>query len=284
MMDEISPLSPLVEPAPQPNSAVGDLRIHEFTSRIFRNKRFLRVWLPPGYDLPENSGKRYPVFYLNDGQNLFEAATSFTGIEWQVDETADRLIREGRIPPTIFVGIDNAQVERVKEYIPYRSLNPLLLRPLGARYPNFLTQEVMPFIHLTYRVPKGPENTFLGGSSLGGLIALYTILNKPGVFGGALLESVSLWVANRQVLKDSRAFRGWPQKIFLAVGTQEAGREDKNRQTLENVRELERILRRSGLDDRRLLVEISDGGTHSEAAWAARLPEALQFLLGKGTS
>jgi predicted alpha/beta superfamily hydrolase len=284
MMDEISQLSPLVEPAPQPNSAVGDLRIHEFTSRIFRNKRFLRVWLPPGYDLPENSGKRYPVFYLNDGQNLFEAATSFTGIEWQVDETADRLIREGRIPPTIFVGIDNAQVERVKEYIPYRSLNPLLLRPLGDRYPNFLTQEVMPFVHQTYRAAKGPENTFLGGSSLGGLIALYTILNKPGVFGGALLESVSLWVANRQVLKDSRAFRGWPQKIFLAVGTQEAGREDKNRQTLENVRELERIVRRSGLDDRRLLIEISDGGTHSEAAWAARLPGALQFLLGKGTS
>ena len=280
-MDETSQLSPLVEPAPQANSAVGDLRIHEFTSRIFRNKRFLRVWLPPGYDLPENSGKRYPVFYLNDGQNLFEAATSFTGIEWQVDETADRLIREGRIPPTIFVGIDNAQVERVKEYIPYRSLNPLLLRPLGDRYPNFLTQEVMPYVHQTYRAAKGSENSFLGGSSLGGLIALYTILNKPGVFGGALLESVSLWVANRQVLKDSRAFRGWPQKIFLAVGTQEAGRDDKNRQTLENVRELERILRRSGLDDRRLRVEIAEGATHSEGAWAARFPGAVQFLLGQ---
>jgi len=280
-MDETSQLSPLVEPAPQANSAVGDLRIHEFTSRIFRNKRFLRVWLPPGYDLPENSGKRYPVFYLNDGQNLFEAATSFTGIEWQVDETADRLIREGRIPPTIFVGIDNAQVERVKEYIPYRSLNPLLLRPLGDRYPNFLTQEVMPYVHQTYRAAKGSENSFLGGSSLGGLIALYTILNKPGVFGGALLESTSLWVANRQVLKDGRAFRGWPQKIFLAVGTQEAGRDDKNRQTLENVRELERILRRSGLDDRRLRVEIAEGATHSEGAWAARFPGAVQFLLGQ---
>jgi len=280
-MDETSQLSPLVEPAPQANSAVGDLRIHEFTSRIFRNKRFLRVWLPPGYDLPENSGKRYPVFYLNDGQNLFEAATSFTGIEWQVDETADRLIREGRIPPTIFVGIDNAQVERVKEYIPYRSLNPLLLRPLGDRYPNFLTQEVMPYVHQTYRAAKGSENSFLGGSSLGGLIALYTILNKPGVFGGALLESASLWVANRQVLKDGRAFRGWPQKIFLAVGTQEAGRDDKNRQTLENVRELERILRRSGLDDRRLRVEIAEGATHSEGAWAARFPGAVQFLLGQ---
>ena len=277
-MDETSHLSPLVEAAPKTNSAVGDLRIHEFTSRIFRNKRFLRVWLPPGYD--DNPGQRYPVFYLNDGQNLFESATSFTGVEWQVDETADRLIREGVIPPTIFVGIDNAQAERLKEYIPYRSLNPLLLRPLGDRYPNFLTQEVMPFVHQNYRAAKGPEHTFVGGSSLGGLIALYTIMNKPGVFGGALLESASLWVANRQVLKD-RSFRGWPQKIFLAVGTQEAGRDDKNRQTVENVRELERTLRRSGLDDHRVLVEIAEGGTHSEGAWAARLPRALLFLLGQ---
>lgn len=257
--------------------------MHEFPSRIFRNKRQLRVWVPPGYDLPENASQRYPVFYLNDGQNLFDRSTSFTGVEWQVDETADRLIRAGTIPPTIFVGIDNARVERLKEYIPYRSLNPLLLRPLGDRYPGFLTQEVMPFVNQTYRTAKGPENALLGGSSLGGLIALYTIMAVPGVFGGALLESASLWVANRQVLKDSRAFRRWPHKIFLAVGTREVGRDDKDQQTVENVRELERILRRSGLDDRRLRVEIADGGTHSEGAWAARFPEALQFLLSNGS-
>jgi enterochelin esterase-like enzyme len=282
-MDEISQLTPLTEPSEPhaPSSVVGGLQLHEFSSRIFRNKRLLRVWVPPGYDFPENSGKRYPVFYLNDGQNLFDSATSFTGVEWQVDETADRLIRAGTIPPAIFVGIDNARVERLKEYIPYRSLNPLLLRPLGDRYPSFLTQEVVPFIHQTYRVAKGVENTFLGGSSLGGLIALYTILRAPGVFGGALLESASLWVANRQILRDCRSCRNWPQKIFLAVGTREVGRDDKDRQTVENVRELERILRRSGLDDRRLRVEIAEGGTHSEGAWAARFPEALQFLLGQ---
>ena len=282
-MDEISQLTPPVEPTgPHASSSVvGGLQLHEFSSRIFRNKRLLRVWVPPGYDLPENSGKRYPVFYLNDGQNLFDSATSFTGVEWQVDETADQLIRAGTIPPAIFVGIDNARVERLKEYIPYRSLNPLLLRPLGDRYPSFLTQEVMPFIHQSYRVAKGAESTFLGGSSLGGLIALYTILRAPGVFGGALLESASLWVANRQILKVSRSFRNWPLKVFLAVGTREVGREDKDRQTVENVRELERILRRRGLDHRRLRVEIAEGGTHSEGAWAARLPEALQFLLGQ---
>ena len=85
-------------------SATGDLRLHEFRSRIFRNTRLLRVWLPPGYDEPLNGGRRYPVLYLNDGQNLFESATSFNGVEWQVDETGDRLIREGTVPPMIIVG------------------------------------------------------------------------------------------------------------------------------------------------------------------------------------
>ena len=258
--------------------AVGGLRLHELSSRVFLNKRFLRVWVPPGYDLPENSGHRYPVFYLNDGQNLFESATSFTGTEWQVDETADRLIRAGEIPPAIFVGVDNARVERLKEYVPYRSLNPLLLRPLGDRYPRFLTQEVMPFVVQNYRVAKGPENTSLGGSSLGGLISLYVVIAAPGVFGKVLIESPSLWVANRQILRNARAVRQWPEKVFLGIGTREVGRDDKDQQTVENVRELERILRRGGLDERRLRVVVADGATHSESAWAARFPEALQFL------
>src|SRR5689334_24780091 len=109
-------------------AATGDLRLHEFQSRIFRNTRFLRVWLPPGYDQPDNSGHRYPVFYLNDGQNLFEPSISFTGVEWQVDETADRLIREGAVPPMIIVGIDNAGKDRFREYMPHRSLQPMMLR------------------------------------------------------------------------------------------------------------------------------------------------------------
>ena len=262
-------------------SVVGDLRLHEFSSRVFHNKRLLRVWLPPGYDLPENSGQHYPVFYLNDGQNLFERAASFAGIEWQVDETADRLIRGGVIPPTIFVGIDHARQERLKEYFPYRSVNPVVLRPQGSRYPKFLVEEVQPFMSQNYRVGKGAEHTSLGGSSLGGLISLYAVMAAPGMFGRVLLESPSLWVANCRILRDARRFRQWPEKIFLAVGTHEAGREDKDRQTVGNVRELERIFRRAGLDDRRLRVEVAEGGTHSEAAWAARFPDALRFLFAR---
>jgi len=262
-------------------SLVGDLRLHEFPSRIFHNKRLLRVWVPPGYDCPENSGRRYPVFYLNDGQNLFESSTSFTGVEWQVDETADRMIGEGLVPPMIFVGIDNARQERLKEYLPYRSLNPLVLRTQGAKYPEFLVKEVMPFVGQHYRVAKGPENTALGGSSLGGLISLYVVMAAPKVFGRVLLESPSLWVANRQILKEALGFRAWPEKVFVGVGSREVGREDRDRQTVENVHELERILRHSGLDEPRLRVEIAEGGTHGEAAWAARFPGALRFLFGK---
>ena len=280
------PSQPNLSSAPAgegPSSVVGDLRLHEFSSRIFHNKRMLRVWLPPGYDLPGNSGQRYPVFYLNDGQNLFDQATSFTGTEWQVDETADRLIREGVIPAMIFVGIDNVGLERLKEYLPYRSLNPVVLRAQGNKFPRFLVEEVLPFVDQNYRVAKGPENTGLGGSSLGGLISLYAAMAAPGVFGRVLFESPSLWVANRQILRDARRFRQWPEKIFLAVGTREAGREDKDRQTVENVRELERILRRTGMNDRRLRVEVAEGGTHSEDAWAARFPDALRFLFGRET-
>ena len=155
-------------------AATGDLRLHEFRSRVFRNSRFLRVWLPPGYDDSANAGKRYPVLYLNDGQNLFEPSTSFTGVEWQVDETAERLVREGQIPPMIIVGVDNAQKDRFREYMPHRSLSPMMLRVQGHRYPNFLRKEVMPFIARNYRVALGAENTGLGGSSLGALISLYT--------------------------------------------------------------------------------------------------------------
>src|SRR5215471_529410 len=260
------------------DAAAGDLRLHEFRSRFFRNTRFLRVWLPPGYDDAKNSIKFYPVLYLNDGQNLFEPSISFTGVEWQVDETAERLIREGQIPPMIVVGIDNAGKDRLREYMSYRSLNPTMLRVQGSRYPNFLIKEVMPFVAEMYRIASGPENTGLGGSSLGALISLYTAASHPGWFGRLLLESPSLWASNRQMIKESRAVKQWPQRIFLAAGTAEAGREDRDRSMVDDVRELAAIFRRAGLNDQRIKLVIDEGATHHESAWARRFPDALAFL------
>ena len=262
-------------------SATGDLRLHEFRSRVFQNTRFLRVWLPSGYDAAENAGRHYPVLYLNDGQNLFEGATAFNGVEWQVDETGDRLIREGVVPPMIFVGMDNAGRERIREYMPHRSLNPMMLRAHGTRYPAFLFKEVMPFVASHYRVASEPENTGLGGSSLGALIALYAVAVRPGVIGRLLLESPSLWASSRQLIRQSRGVKRWPERIFLATGTAEAGRKDKDQSVVDDVRELAGIMRRAGLDDARLKLVIEDGAVHNEAAWARRFPEALAFLFGR---
>jgi enterochelin esterase-like enzyme len=261
--------------------ATGDLRLHEFRSRVFRNTRLLRVWLPPGYDDAESDGRRYPVLYLNDGQNLFEASTSFTGVEWQVDETAERLIGEGSIPPLIVVGIDNTGKDRIREYMPYRSMNPMMLRVQGRYYPDFLTKEVMPFVERNYRVATGPENTGLGGSSLGALIALYTAMARPGVIGRLLVESPSLWASHRQAIKESRSVRIWPERMYLGVGTAEAGSAERSRTVVDDVRELTAILRRAVLSERRLRLVIQDGAGHNEAAWAERFPEALRFLFGE---
>jgi enterochelin esterase-like enzyme len=269
-----------VSPMVRAGSARGDLRLHEFRSSIFRNTRFIRVWLPPAYDAPENAGRHYPVLYLNDGQNLFEASTAFGGVEWQVDETADRLIHEGAVPPMIVVGIDNTGEERLREYMPHRSLHPRMLRVQGKHYPDFLMKEVMPFVEQNYRVATRPEDTGLGGSSLGALISLYTAIERPGIFGRLLLESPSLWASNRQLIKESRSVRIWPERIFLAAGTAEAGSVERNRTVVDDVRELAAILRRAVLSERRLRLVITEGAGHTEGAWAERFPEALQFLFG----
>jgi predicted alpha/beta superfamily hydrolase len=261
-------------------AAGGELRLHEFHSRIFRNTRFLRVWLPPGYDQSESEGRHYPVFYLNDGQNLFDPATAYIGVDWQVDEAAARLVGEGKVPPLIIVGMDHAQKDRAREYLPYRSMHPPVFRPQGKHYPDFLLNEVMPFVYQRYRIARGPENTGLGGSSLGAIISLYTVMHRLGSFGRLLLESPSLFVSNRQLLKSSRTFRQWPAKVYIAMGTREAGNKDRDRQVVEDACELQHLLRRAGLDEHRLLVKIDDGATHSEREWARRFPEALTFLFG----
>jgi enterochelin esterase-like enzyme len=283
-MEEAAQSTPKTESLPQESAAkkadTPKLQIIEFQSKVFRNTRMLRVWLPVGYNSEISRDRLYPILYLNDGQNLFDPATAFGGNDWRVGYTADALIREGLIPPLIIVGIDNAQVERMKEYLPYRSLNPTVLRPQGKRYPDFLINEVMPFVQERFRIARGSESTGLGGSSLGGLIALYTAVDRPGIFGRLLIESPSLFVSNRRMLKYSRYFRQWPKRVYLGIGTAESGRPDKDRRFVEDLRELERLIRRAGLEDDRLRIWIDEGANHNEAQWAKRFPEALKFLYG----
>ena len=253
----------------------GNLWLHELRSQIFGNTRLVRVWLPPDYD--GWGEKRYPVLYLNDGQNLFDAATAFAGVHWQAGETAARLIAEEKIRPLIIVGIDNTK-NRICEYIPYKSRDPRVLTPKGKCYPEFLQREVMPLIEERYSVLKGPGNTGLGGSSLGGLITLYTQVALPGVFGRLLVESPSLFVAKGKIIDECRRARLWPERVYVGMGTREVGDAEKDAKIVDGVRELGTVLKAAGLSERRLKVRIDEGAGHNEAAWAARFPEALEFL------
>ena len=282
-----SQTNPATTPAARPTHVVGDLRQHDFHSEVFGNNRTLRVLLPPGYSERANRSRRYPVLYLNDGQNLFDATVSvFNPQEWEVDETVDRLIRAGEIEPIIIVGIDNAgRSGRANEYLPYPDafLTPPLPNPQGAKYPEFLIDEVIPFVNKHYRTKTGAAHTGLGGSSYGALAALFAVMARPGRFGRLLLESPSFYVNDGEIFKTRRGLRGWPRRVYLGVGTNEGGRPDckpgdLNNEAVTDVLRLKRLLQKAGLGHSRLKVVVEDCAIHSERAWAKRFPAALRFL------
>lgn len=266
----------------------GDLRLHEFHSTVFGNTRQLRVLVPSGYDAPENAARRYPVLYLNDGQNLFDSTTSmFNPMEWRVDETVHRLVSAGRIPSLIVVGVDNAgRRGRFKEYFPYvdRYLRPPEPNPQGREYPRFLVDEVMPFINQRYRTVADADHTGIGGSSAGALAAIYTVIARPGVFGRLLVESPSLYVDDYHILREVDRRTVWPQRVYLGVGTNESNapacdpQQSAGAQLARDVRRFADTLRAAGVDESRIRLVVTPCGQHDEAAWAARLPTALEFL------
>ncbi|HEX6975360.1 MAG TPA: alpha/beta hydrolase-fold protein [Vicinamibacterales bacterium] len=255
------------------------IRTHDIASLYLGTSRTITVWGPARAF--QGRGGPYPVLYLNDGQNLFDPARAFAGTTWGVPHTAAQLVRRRQIPPMLIVGIDHGGSRRSREYLPVDDdRNPEARKPLGREYAEFVTRELLPFIARTYPVARGAAATGFGGSSYGGVAALYTALVKPGVFGRLLIESPSLYVGNEYVLRRARRATRWPSRVYLGVGTAETSREDWNVETVRNVEKLEAILRRGGLGERRLRVRVAEGGTHSEAAWAARLPDALSFLFG----
>lgn len=248
-----------------------------FRSRYVDGERNISVWLPPGYG--ESRRARYPVLYLQDGQNIFDPETAYVrGQHWRAGESADALIRAGDIPPLVMVGIDNAGDARIDEYTPTHS-QQLKRGGHADRYGQFLIREVMPFIADKYRLAKGPRATALGGSSLGGLLTLYLGIRNPRVFGKLAVMSPSLWWDNRAVLQMTAASDPRPRpRIWLDVGTAEA---KSRRASTRDARLLRRILNRRGWRGGRNLVYVEDdGGGHNELAWAHRFPFMLKFLFG----
>ena len=269
--------SPLV----RVSTLTGDIRTHHlFHSPEFQNARTIMVYLPPGYD--DALEERYPVLYMHDGNNIFDAKTSATGVEWGVDETAQRLSVQGRIRKVIVVGIFNTP-QRTKEYAPFEDSK--YGGGFGDAYLEFVGATLKPFIDKTYRTLPGREHTGIAGSSLGGLISLYALFRKPEVFGFGGAVSPALWWAKRKIFSFVRgAPTPQPIRLWLDMGTEEgeaAGPLMEYQKGPADCRRLIKTLMGKGYDQEQdVHYEEIAGGRHHELDWAARVDRMLLYFLG----
>lgn len=259
------------------HTLTGNIQRHlAFPSALLGNRRDILVYLPKGYR--RSTSRRYPVLYLHDGQNIFDAATSFAGVEWGADETAQRLSAEKLIEPIIIVAVANTGEDRIHEYAPTaaRIDSSKRKRSKGSlrMYGRFLTEELKPFIDRKYRTRREAEFTGLGGSSLGGLATLVLGLWFPNYFTRLAVMSPSIWwddCAIYKIVETIDETAKPPLKIWLDTGTREEG--------WERAQVLRDLLVEKGwrLHDDLYYLE-AEGSDHSEGAWAARMDPVLRFL------
>jgi predicted alpha/beta superfamily hydrolase len=265
-------------------------RYPNFPSK-FCEPRQIDVWLPPEYShAPE---QRYPVLFMHDGQNLFDEVIAFTGIDWGVDEALVRLIDAGKIRAPIVVGVWNIST-RWLDYIPQKPCET----PAGRVYKNealqnygldpeselstdnylrFVVQELKPFIDKSYRTLTGRTDTFVMGSSMGGLASLYALSEYPEIFGGAGCLSTH-WPAGKDVFLEwfkTHLPKAGAHKIYFDYGTA----------TLDSLYEpyqlqMDHSMRQLGYSQGVDWITMKfSGAEHNEAAWRARVHIPLEFLL-----
>ena len=259
--------------APLSDDLAGNPRyqVYKFHSEILPGDRAVQVYLPPQY--MEQADRRFPVFYLHDGQNLFDGRTSYIpGRTWKANETADRLNAEGLIEPVILVGIANTGLRRMAEYTPTRDIR--MGGGEGRSYGRLLVEELKPWVDGSFRTRPGAEDTGLGGSSLGGLISLFLGWEYPSVFSKLAVMSPSLWWDHRSILSIvNRPGAKRDLRIWMDMGTAEGARHVRDADLLEQV--LLRLGWRLGVD---LAYEKVVGAVHDEQAWAERFGDVLRFL------
>jgi enterochelin esterase-like enzyme len=278
------------------HTVVGDVRLDSVRSTTYGDQRTIRVWLPPGYDAVENAQTRYPVLYMFDGQTLFDTCTAFSGEgELRLDEAATRLIAEHKIPPIIIVGMDSSS-KRGFEYSVYPDpiSNPSAPEPIGKQLPAFVSTDVAPYVASHYRVSANPTETAIGGTSLGGVAALYVLLQRPDLFGMGLLESPTVPTGNGQLLRDTENLGRGPDRIYVGVGMHELSGPmaekfaTQTRMSLETANAgfvtmtetLVANLKKAHLNRPSATLVVDPNGNHNVTSWERRLPNALVVLYG----
>lgn len=273
-------------------------RIENFPTQ-FIEPRHVDVWLPQGY----SKNKKYEVLYMHDGQMLFDETTTWNKQEWEVDEVASKLMKDQKTKDFIVVAIHNISEIRWQDYYPEKTWNfiskedqdKLLIEGKKTRedvlfhsdnYLKFIVEELKPYIDENYSVYKNRENTFVAGSSMGGLISMYAMFEYPEVFGGAACISTH-WpgASPRENNPMTKAFfdymRSKPpysedQKFYFDYGT-----ETLDQYYPQYADEVDAIFAVKGFKDSHYKNLKFEGAAHDEISWAKRLDIPLIFLLGK---
>lgn len=276
-------------------------RFENFQSKLI-DARNIDVWLPDGYSDKE----KYAVLYMHDGQALYDAESTWNKQAWEVDQVASKLIAEGKTKKFIVVGIWNNGQKRHPEYFPqkpYESLTQIqrdtitaqlqkasknneVFKPYSDLYLKFLVTELKPFIDKNFSTISNQKNTFIAGSSMGGLISMYAICEYPKIFGGAACLSThwpGAFSTDNNPIPD--AFVNYlktnlpnpkDHKIYFDYGNQTLDAAYKPLQEKVDV-----VMKAKGFTNKNWETKFFPGNNHSEEAWAKRLDIPLVFLLKK---
>ncbi len=261
---------------------------HRMPSRHV-DARDVDVWLPPSYG--RDPERRYPVLYMHDGQNLFDPALSYTGVDWDIDGAMTRLIESGEVREAIVVGVHNTPL-RFAEYMPKAPVRTETVgsgvagRPVGRAedirsddYLRFVVEELKPFIDAQYRTRPDRDGTSIMGSSMGGLISLYAIARYPDVLGGAGAVSTHWPACDGCVIDWLGAHLPDPKthRLYFDHGTATLDALYPPHQL-----RMDAILRGNGyIEGKNWVTRRFEGAEHNEAAWRARVDSPLRFLLGR---
>ncbi|RXP54272.1 alpha/beta hydrolase [Lutibacter sp. HS1-25] len=231
------------------------------------NKKSHKIWvyLPPNYN---ESSKNFPVIYMHDGQNLFDAKTAYIG-EWEVDETLNDLFKKTN-KGFIVVGIENAGEERINQYTPWS--HKKYGGGKGAIYIDFIVNTLKPYIDATYRTKPQQKYTGLIGSSLGGLISYYGALKYPKTFGKIGVLSASFWFSSEVENFTKNYGKIENVKLFLLVGKNEG------EAVVNDTQKIEKLLLETGFKSKNLNTKINPEGKHNEAFWKSEFQEIIKWL------
>jgi predicted alpha/beta superfamily hydrolase len=265
------PAPALAADPPRPSTANANVHVlAPMRIDALDRERIVRIYLPPGY---ATSGKRYPVIYLHDGQNLFDDATSYVG-EWGVDESLDALAAEGL--EFIAVGIDHGVMKRINELTPWPPLDQQYGRPEGIAYLEFLVKTVKPFVDATYRTLPDRDHTGIGGSSMGGHMSHYAIEKYPQLFGKAIVFSPAYWISG-DLAYDYTQGRCLPPgtRYYAVTGSKEG------EQAVDGLNRMAEVLRANASPDVAVFSEVREGAEHNERFWKEEFPKAMRWLFAE---